>query len=123
MDIFQVIAERKIQEGIRDGLFDNLKGQGAPLVFEDETWIPEDLRIVFRILKNEECIPAEVEVQKEIISLKDLIMSLDDEKERLRKIRQLNFKIMKLDMMRRRPLHLASSPLYEQRLIDRTVTE
>ena len=52
MDIFAAISERRIQEAIREGLFDNLEGRGKPLVFEDETWIPEDLRMAYRVLKN-----------------------------------------------------------------------
>ena len=123
MDIFTVLAERKIQEAMREGLFDNLKGQGKPHVFEDETWVPEDLRMAYRVLKNSNCIPPEVELKKEILNLRDLIMSLDDEKERLRKLRELNYKVMKFDMMRKAPLNLESFPEYEDRIIERMIRE
>ena len=39
--------------------------------------------IAYRVLKNANCIPPEMELKKEILSLRDLIMFLDDEKERL----------------------------------------
>lgn len=123
MYILSVLAERKIQEALRDGLFDNLQGQGRPLLFEDETWIPEDLRMTYRLLKNANCTPPEVELKRDILHLRDLMMSLDDDKERLRKLRILNYKIMRLNMMRKTPFHLESLPEYENRFIEKQMSE
>lgn len=123
MDIFVTMAERKIQEAMREGLFDDLKGRGKPLVFEDDSWIPEDLRMVCRFLKNANCIPPEVELKKEILNLRDLITSLDDDKARLRKIREMNYKIMKFNIMRNTPFNVESFPDYENRVIDRLINE
>ena len=106
MDAFTKIAERKIKEALDNGEFDNLTGAGRPLVFEDETWIPEDLRLAYRVLKNSGFIPPELELRKEIVSLRDLLQTLDDDRERTRRLRELNFKIMKLGMLKGRPLHL-----------------
>ncbi len=119
MDIFQKIAERKILEAMENGTFDNLSGKGKPLAFEDETWISEDLRIAFRFLKNAGFVPPEVELRNEIINLRNLIDTLDDNKERLKKLRELNYKIMKLDMIRIKPLNLSDFPEYEGKIIDR----
>ena len=116
MDIFSKIAERRIRKGIENGEFDRLEGRGKPLVFEDETWIPEDLRLSYRILKNSGCIPPELELRKEIITLRELIRAIDDDKERLRKIRELNFKLMKLGEMRKRPVSLEGFPEYEEKI-------
>jgi hypothetical protein len=102
-------------------LFENLKGRGKPLVFEDETWIPEDLRLAYRILKNANFIPPEIELKKEIQNLRDLISTLDDDKARLRKLREMNYKIMKFNMMRNAPLNLESFPEYENRVIDKLI--
>ena len=30
---FEIIAERRIQQAMKDGAFDNLQGKGKPLVF------------------------------------------------------------------------------------------
>ena len=117
------MAERKIQEAIREGLFEDLKGRGKPLVFEDDSWIPEDLRMACRFLKNANCIPPEIELKKEILNLRDLITSLDDDKARLRKIREMNYKLMKFNMMRNTPLNLESFPDYENTVIDRLIHE
>jgi hypothetical protein len=117
MEAFSKIAERKIQEAMKAGEFNNLSGAGKPLCFDDETWITEDLRIAYRFLKNSGYIPQELEVRKEIFSLRDCIDSLDDDKERLRKLRELNFKIMKLNMLRKRPLSLAGESLIAEKLM------
>ena len=119
MNIFARIAERLIREAMENGEFDNLEGAGKPFNFEDETWIPEDLRIAYRILKNAGCIPPEIELRKEIINMSALINTIDDDKERLKKIRELNFKILRLNIIRRRPFNLDDFPEYEEKVVDK----
>ncbi|RMG68968.1 MAG: DUF1992 domain-containing protein [Nitrospirae bacterium] len=116
MDLFQRIAEQRIREAIERGELDNLKNAGRPLQLDDDSWVPEDLRAAYRVLKNAGCLPPEMELKKEIISLKDLIYSLDDDRERLRKIRELNFKLLRLNTMRKRPFYLDDLPEYEEKL-------
>lgn len=91
MDFFSKIAERRILEAIENGEFDNLEGSGKPIAFEDETWIPEDLRMAYRFLKNAGCIPPELEMRNEIINVCSLMNTIDDDKDRMKKIRELNF--------------------------------
>lgn len=119
MDVFANIAEDRIRRAMEEGEFDNLFGAGKPLNLEDERWVPEDLRLAYRVLRNAGCIPPELELRKEILNLKAMIDSVDDGKERLKKIRELNFKLMKLDILRKRPLCLESFPEYEERLIEK----
>lgn len=121
MDFFTRIAERRIQEAIDNGEFDNLEGKGKPIIFEDETWIPEDLRMAYRFLKNAGCIPPELEVRKEIINMKELINTIDDDKERLKRLRELNFKILKLNLLRKRPFNIEDFPEYEGKIIDKII--
>jgi len=121
MDIFARIAERRIMEAMENGEFENLEGMGKPLTFEDETWIPEDLRIAYRLLKNAGYIPPEIELRNEVINLSSLLNTIDDDKKRLKKIRELNFKILKLNIMRKRPFNLEDFPEYELKLIDKFV--
>ncbi len=116
MEIFSKIAEQKIREAIERGDFDQLENSGKPLNLEDETWIPEDLRSAYRVLKNAGCIPPELELRKEVLNLRELLDTIDDDKERLRKIRELNFKLMKLGEMRKRPLNLEQFPEYEEKI-------
>jgi hypothetical protein len=119
MDAAARIAEERIRKAMEEGEFNNLPGAGKPLSFEDETWVPEDLRLAYRILKNAGCIPPELELKNEIITLRDLLETIDDDKERLKRLRQLNFKIMKFNMMRERSLSLEQFPEYEQALFEK----
>lgn len=119
MDFITRIAERRIIEAMENGEFDNLEGAGKPITFEDETWIPEDLRVAYRLLKNAGCIPPEIEIRKEIINMSSLINTIDDDKERLKKLRELNFKILKFNTLRKKPFNLGDFPEYEEKVIDK----
>jgi len=116
MDIFAKIAEQKIREAIENGEFDNLEGMGKPLDFSNESWIPEDLRMAYRVLKNAGCLPVELELRKEVMNLRDLITTIDDNQERLKRIRELNFKLLKLNELRKRPINLENFPEYEDKI-------
>lgn len=113
------IAEERILRAIAEGKFDNLQNVGKPLIFEDESWIPEDLRLAFRVLKNAGVVPPELELRGEIMNLRSLIDTIDDDKERLKKIRELNYKLMCLSEKRKRPVYLEEFPLYEAKVIDK----
>jgi hypothetical protein len=119
MNIFARIAERRIREAMENGEFDNLEGMGKPITFEDETMIPEDLRMVYRILKNAGCIPPELELRNEVVNMSALINTIDDDKERLKKIREFNFKLLRLNIMRKRPFSLDDFPEYELKVADK----
>jgi hypothetical protein len=119
MEFFYRIAERRIIEAIANGEFDNLEGKGKPIDFEDETWIPEDLRMAYRILKNAGCIPPELEFRNEVVNMCSLMNTTDDDKERIKKLRELNFKLLKLNMTRKRPLDFEDFPEYEGKLVDK----
>ena len=121
MESFFRIAERRIAEAMLNGEFDNLEGRGKPLVFEDDTWIPEDLRMAYRFLKNAGCIPPELEARNEVINMCALINTIDDDKERLRKIRQLNFMLLKINLTRRKPLTFEDFPEYEGKLCSKFI--
>ncbi|PIV42890.1 MAG: DUF1992 domain-containing protein, partial [Nitrospirae bacterium CG02_land_8_20_14_3_00_41_53] len=105
MEFFYRIAERRIIEAIANGEFDNLEGKGRPINFEDETWVPEDLRMAYRILKNAGCIPPELEFRNEVVNMCSLMNTIDDDKERIKKLRELNFKLLKLNLTRKKPLN------------------
>jgi hypothetical protein len=119
MEFFYRIAERRIIEAIANGEFDNLEGKGKPFDFEDEIWIPEDLRMAYRILKNAGCIPPELEFRNEVVNMCSLMNTIDDDKERIKKLRKLNFKLLKLNLTRKRPLDFEDFPEYEGKLVDK----
>lgn len=117
MDILATIAERKIQEAMAGGEFDDLSGKGKPLVMEEDlTGVPAELRMAYRILKNAGFVPPEVELRKEIVSLRELVNSLEESEERRKRRRELDFKLLKLSMMRKRPMNLDDFPEYRDKV-------
>ncbi|MGD1076574.1 MAG: DnaJ family domain-containing protein [Thermodesulfovibrionales bacterium] len=118
MEIIAKIADKRIRKAMERGEFDNLHGAEKPLTFEDETWMAEDLRLAYRILKTSGYILAEIETRKEILNLKDLMLALDDDRERLKKIREMNFLILKLNMASERPLNLGDFLSTRKRSMD-----
>ncbi len=116
---FSDIVERRIQESMANGDLDNLPGRGKPLLLEDDSHIPEDLRMAYKVLKNANCLPPEVELRKDIRQLKDLLDSIPDEQEKLRQIRRINFKIMKLNIMGRGSPLFEEHEVYYRKVVDR----
>jgi len=81
------------------------RGPAGPYFFEDETWVPEDLRLAYRFLKNAGFVPPELELRNEIITLRDLIETIDDDKEKLRRPEGAQTsKLQKFNMLREKAL-------------------
>lgn len=119
MDPLVLMAEEKIREAMARGEFDNLPGAGKPLALEDDSMVPEDLRVSYKILKNAGCIPPELELRKEIITLKSLLSTIEEEGEKRRKLKELDGKLLRLNLMRKRPLQLEDFPEYRDRVIEK----
>jgi hypothetical protein len=97
---FEKLVEDRIKKAQRLGEFDNLPGAGRPLDLADDQHIPEDLRLAYKILKNADCLPPEIELKKEILRTEDLLANIRDEAERYRTLKKINFLIMKLNASR-----------------------
>ncbi|UCD86465.1 MAG: DUF1992 domain-containing protein [Desulfobacterales bacterium] len=119
MICFQKIAERRILEAIREGAFDDLPGAGQPLELEDDSHVPEDLRIAYKILKNAGYVPKEVALRKEIAQAEDLLAGMQDTKAKYHQLKRLNFLIMKLNTMRKTHTGLEKTQHYEKKLVER----
>jgi len=119
MDMFALIAERRIKEAMERGEFDNLPGKGKPIVQEDLSAVPEELRMAYKVLKNAGCVPPEIELTNEVASLRRMVLGMEESEEKTRKVRELNFKLMKLEMTRKRPLCLDLLPEYQEKLLDK----
>lgn len=66
------LVERRIADARRQGAFDDLPGQGRPLVLDDDRLVPEEVRVAMRILKNAGVLPPEIEALRELQSLRGL---------------------------------------------------
>lgn len=118
LEAFHLLAEERIRKAQKDGQFDNLEGAGRPLELEDDSMIPPDLRMAYKILKNADCLPPEMEEQKEIQRAMDLLDDMQDEQERYRQIQKLNLLVSNLNARRGRDMSLERSDPYYQRLVE-----
>ena len=75
-------AERHIKDAQRNGEFDNLAGEGKPIILDDDSAVPEELRSGYRLLKNAGCLPPELEQRKEAVALLDLLKGIREDDER-----------------------------------------
>ena len=123
MDLFERIAENRILEAIEAGQFDNLPGKGQPLNLEDDSQIPPELKMAYKILKNADCLPPELELRKEIRTLQELVASMEDEAEKLLQMRRLNFLMMKLGMTRPVSAQIMEHDLYTPKILERLETK
>ena len=73
MDCLDRIAEERILQAQREGAFENLPGNGKPLVLDDDSMIPPELRAAYRILKNAGYAPPEVLARRDIADLEAAI--------------------------------------------------
>jgi hypothetical protein len=116
---YEKIVEQRIKEAVEKGEFDNLPGKGKPIPLEDDSHVPEDLRLAYKLLKNADCLPPELLEKKEILQMEDMLAAIPDEKERYRLIKKINFKIMKLNVMGRKSPLLEEKQIYYKKLVDK----
>ena len=119
MSYFTRVVEERIREAQKNGAFDNLPGQGKPLQLEDQSLVPEDLRMAYHILKNAHVLPPEAEVQKEIHTLQDLLKYVEEEGERRVLLKEIEWKFIRLDLLRRRSFSWQTSRFYGKKLVQR----
>ena len=91
MDAISLIAERRIAEAQEEGAFDNLPGAGRPLELEDDSMVPEDLRMAYKVLRNAGYLPPQLDTAREIQTVMDLLENCADEREKYRQMQNLNF--------------------------------
>ena len=72
MDVWQLVAERKIREAMEEGAFDHLEGTGKPLDLSENPFEDPSERMANRLLKNNGITPAWIQEAKEIPSVKVL---------------------------------------------------
>ena len=97
---FEKIVEERILKAQKKGDFENLIGSGKPLKLNENYYIPEELRLAYKILKNADCLPPEIELKKEIKQTEDLLAGMQETCEKYSILKKLNFLIMKLNTLR-----------------------
>lgn len=99
--------------------FDNLEGSGKPLKLDDGGCVSEELRLAYKILKNADFVPPEIELKKEIKQTEDLLAGMHDTAEKYRTLKKLNFLIMRLNTLRNTSVVLEMPQQYEEKPVGR----
>jgi hypothetical protein len=118
---FRRLAERRIEEAMREGKFDNLPGMGKPLELEPMP-AEENARMTWwalRILKNNDYTPDEIRYRKAIDHLKGALARADQEDGVRRIVAQINELVRKLNTMGTNAINLAIAPVDEQEAVER----
>ncbi len=118
MNLLDQIAETRIQEAIERGELRDLPGEGKPLQLDDDSAIPEELRVAYRILKNAGFLPPELQLRKEVREAEQLLQQLP-EGEHSRARARLKLLQLRLAASRRQPINLLLEDRYRQRLLER----
>ncbi|TKB25614.1 DUF1992 domain-containing protein [Desulfopila sp. IMCC35006] len=119
MDSLAFIAEQRIAEAMREKDLNSPKWKNKPLPLEDDRFVPEDLKMAYKILKNSGYLPPEIEERKQIKKLEDLIACTEDEHERLKQMKKLNVLLMKVDAKRPNASSISSQHEYYRQVVER----
>jgi hypothetical protein len=95
VNVLADLAEQAILKAQRRGEFENLKGQGQPLDLESDPFMPEHLRMAYKMLKNAGYVPEEIQAQREIRSLIECLEQETDESRKMRQIQKVNLLLLK----------------------------
>ena len=116
---FVKIVEERIRNAQRKGEFDDLKGSGEPLDLLNDQTVAEELRIAYKILKNADCLPPEIELKNEIRQTEELLGAMSETNQKYKAIKKLNFLIMKLNTLRSTAIEFEEPQKYSDKLIEK----
>jgi hypothetical protein len=119
MYAFEIVAERRIQEAIERGEFDNNPLSGKPLPSDGLDNVPSELRLAIKIMRNAGVLPEELELRKQNASINTLLRacSSDEEKEALRI--KLNEKQLRYNMIIEKRTGKVFLPEYHVKILDK----
>jgi hypothetical protein len=121
LNALTAIAERRIAQAIADGTLSTEGWKNKPLPLEDENgFVPDDLKMAYKILKNSGYVPPEVETRKEVNRLEDLISRTEDSHQRLKQMKKLNVLLMKLDAQRNGVASIENDDRYYRKIVENT---
>lgn len=87
MEMITNLIEQKILEAEARGEFKNLPGAGKPIQLDDDTFVPDEMKVAYRFLKNAGVLPQEVLIYQELQELRQQssVAGLDeDQKQKLK---------------------------------------
>lgn len=94
MKLLDALVEQRIAAAAARGDFDDLPGAGAPQALDDDPFVPEEVRVANRILKNAGFVPPAVEQLRALRDLEAELAKVRDKSELCR----LRARMLALDM-------------------------
>ena len=116
---FAKIVEERIRRAQKKGEFENLAGSGKPLDLLDDQMVAEELRLTYKILKNADYLPPEIELKKAIQQTEELLSGMGETAAKYRTMQKLNFLIMKLNTLRNTSIEFEAPQKYSDKLIEK----
>ncbi|WP_275556445.1 DUF1992 domain-containing protein [Mixta sp. Marseille-Q2659] len=102
MWLIDELAEQHILEAQKKGELTGLPGEGAPLILDDDSHVPAELRAGYRLLKNAGYLPPELELRREAVELNDLLKQVEPQDEMhsdyLKRLRLLEMNLIQAGM-------------------------
>ncbi len=119
MDAISIIAEERIREAQEQGALDDLPGAGKPLRLEDNSHIPEELRLAWKILKNAGYVPEEMADRNDAQNIMDALEHSSAEREKLAGMKKLDVVLARIARRRGKNISLDGNSPYYGKMIDR----
>lgn len=117
MWLLDQLAEQEIERARLRGDLDDLPTAGRPLVLDDDSMVPPELRAAYRLLKNAGFLPEEMQLRHEIHDAEELLRMARDADERRAAAARLRLLMARLGS--RRGATLATQEAYYRRLCER----
>jgi len=119
MNPLAFIAEQKIAQAMKERDLTDSEWKNKPLPLNNDQFVPEDLKMAYKLLKNSGYLPPEIEQRKEVQRLEDLIVATEDEHERVKQMKKLSVVLMKVDAQRNFSSNIANQQDYYRRVVER----
>lgn len=114
------IAEQKIEQAVKEGLGRNLpQWKNKPLPPDPFHNIPADRRMAYRVLKLGGYVPEEIAIRKEINQIEDFLRNCSDTKERVARLKRIDFLRFRLERTFGKKLKLRPESPYYDDVVDR----
>ena len=123
MLLLDQIAEARIAEAIERGELDGLGGAGRLLRLDDDSFVPAELRMAQRVLRNAGYVPPEVELRREIHAVEDTLGAEQEPEARRRGLKRLACLTARLEAGRTRQTSLLLEEAYYERVVSRLAGE
>ena len=107
------LADRRIEDAMQEGKFDNLAGKGKPLELEPMP-ADENARMMWwaiRLMKNNDFTPDEVRIRKQIDTLRDELAVATTEKRVVYLATAINAAVRNLNTLGTNAINVAAAPI------------